>query len=153
VNTNVSKKPVGASGVVFFNLKMEMIRSSETSSSLQDITLHFHTLLKLQIQHIPGLDEGIGVATSWKAGVRSQAKARDFSPQIPDHLWDQPSPMPSGYQCAISKEVKQSSPETDHSAPSSAEVKNDGAVPPLPHYVFTTYYLIKLQHNFTFCCV
>jgi hypothetical protein len=129
---------------------MEMIHSSETSSSLEDITLHFHTPLKLQIQQIPGLDEGIGIAMYWKAGVRSQAEARDFFPQFPDLLWDQPSPISSGYQCGISKEVMQSSRETDHSAPFSAEVKNAGAVPPLLHYVLTTYYLIKLGHNFTY---
>jgi hypothetical protein len=33
----------------------------------------------------------------------------------------------------VSQGVKWQGCETDHSPPSSAEVKNDGAIPPLPH--------------------
>jgi hypothetical protein len=32
--------------------------------------------------------------------------------------------------------------EADHSLPSSAEVKNGGAIPPLPHYVFMIWCVI-----------
>jgi hypothetical protein len=38
-------------------------------------------------------------------------------------------PMDTG---AISPEIKKLVPETDHSPPSSAKVKNGGAIPPLP---------------------
>jgi hypothetical protein len=34
---------------------------------------------------------------------------------------------------AVTSGVNQQGREADHSLPSSAEVKNDGAIPPLPH--------------------
>jgi hypothetical protein len=55
------------------------------------------------------------------------AGARDFSvlhttqPPIRWALW------------ALSQEVKWQGCEADHSPPSSAEVKNDEAIPPFPH--------------------
>jgi hypothetical protein len=48
---------------------------------------------------------------------------------------------------ALSPEVKRSDREAKHSPPSSAEVKNSGAIPPLPH-VFMAKYLIKYRDNF-----
>jgi hypothetical protein len=42
--------------------------------------------------------------------------------------------------------IEQPGRETDHSPPVSAEVKNVGAIPPLPHRA----YLIKRRDNFTF---
>jgi hypothetical protein len=38
-----------------------------------------------------------------------------------------------GYRCAVSHGVKRQRREADHQPPSSAEVKNDGCVPPRPH--------------------
>jgi hypothetical protein len=48
--------------------------------------------------------------------------------------------------------VKRQGLEADNSSPSSAEVKNDGAIPPLPirlHGVVLNY-IIKCRDNFTF---
>jgi hypothetical protein len=45
-----------------------------------------------------------------------------------------PSLLPSGYRGLFyGGGVKRQGPEADHSPPSSAEVKNGGAIPPLPH--------------------
>jgi hypothetical protein len=47
--------------------------------------------------------------------------------------------------------VKRQGREADRSPPSSAEVKNDGSIPPLPHTSsWYTDYLIKHRGNFTF---
>jgi hypothetical protein len=55
----------------------------------------------------------------WTAGVRFQAKASDFSiQQVPE---------------AISLELKQPGCEANRSPPSSEELNNGGAVPPLLH--------------------
>jgi hypothetical protein len=40
--------------------------------------------------------------------------------------------------------------EADYSPPSSAEVKNGGAIPPLHSYVFMAWCLIKHKDNFNF---
>jgi hypothetical protein len=40
--------------------------------------------------------------------------------------------------------------EADHSTPTSAEVKNGGAIPPLPPHIFMAWYLIKPGGIFTF---
>jgi hypothetical protein len=50
--------------------------------------------------------------------------------KCPDQLWGLPSLLFSGYQ-GLCTGVKQPWCETDHSSVSSAEVKNEGAVPPL----------------------
>jgi hypothetical protein len=62
---------------------------------------------------------------SWKNEVFS-------SPQQPDQLWANPASytMDTG---SISLGVKRQGRETDRSTPSSAEVKNGGAIPLLPH--------------------
>jgi hypothetical protein len=55
-------------------------------------------------------------------------------------------------QCApgaLSSGVKRPWREADSSPPSSAKVKNGGAIPPLPH-VFMACYLIKPRDTFTF---
>jgi hypothetical protein len=50
------------------------------------------------------------------------------SSQRPDRDWDLPSLLFNGY-----RDIKQPGSEADHSPPSSSEVKNGGAIPPLPH--------------------
>jgi len=47
--------------------------------------------------------------------------------------------------------VKRPEREADHSPPSIAEVKDRGAVPPLPQYVFMSWRLFKHRDYFTFC--
>jgi hypothetical protein len=52
---------------------------------------------------------------------------------------------------AISPGVKRPGREADHSSPSSAEVKNGGAIPPLPPMSsWHSAKLIKHRENFTF---
>jgi hypothetical protein len=66
-----------------------------------------------------GLD-GLG----WIPG---RSKRFFSSPQRPDRFWCPPSLLFSGYRGALF-----TGREADHAFPSSAEVKNDGAIPPLP---------------------
>jgi hypothetical protein len=54
-------------------------------------------------------------------------------PQRPDRLGGPPSLLSNGYREALSLEVRWPAREADHSPPSTAEVRNGGAVPPLPH--------------------
>jgi hypothetical protein len=52
---------------------------------------------------------------------------------------------------ALSKGVKQQGREADHSLPSNAEVKKDGALPPLPHMSsWYSAYLFSHRDYFTF---
>jgi hypothetical protein len=51
-----------------------------------------------------------------------------YSPQRPDWLWGPPCLLYKGYQG-----VKWPGREADRSPPFSAEVKNGGDIPPLPH--------------------
>jgi hypothetical protein len=48
-------------------------------------------------------------------------------------LGDPPKLISNGYRDIFSKGVKRQGREADHSPPSSAKVKNGGAVPPLPN--------------------
>jgi hypothetical protein len=53
---------------------------------------------------------------------------------------------------ALSLGVKRPGPEADHSPPSGSEVKNGGAMHPLPHTSsWCVAQLIKHTENFTFC--
>jgi hypothetical protein len=50
--------------------------------------------------------------------------------------------------------IKRPGREADHSPPSSAGVKNGGAIPPLPHASsWHSAQLIKRRDNLTFLCV
>jgi hypothetical protein len=67
-----------------------------------------------------------------------------------------PAPLPTQppIQCvpgAPSPEIKRQGREADNSLPSSAEVKNGGAIPPLPIYIYgiVLNYIIKYTNNFT----
>jgi hypothetical protein len=68
-------------------------------------------------------------------GVRFPAGPRDFSPRRPDRQWGPPSLLSSGYRGRFPYGVKRPECEADHSPPSSAEVKNVGAIPPRPHRI------------------
>jgi hypothetical protein len=67
--------------------------------------------------------------------IRFQARARDCS--LPHSVQagsgPHPAPYPIGLRGLYILGVKQQGREADHSLPSSTEVKNDGAMPPLPH--------------------
>jgi hypothetical protein len=70
---------------------------------------------------------------SWTARVGFPAEEREFSllHRVQTGFWAHPASY-SKIPGAISTGVKQPGLEADHSPPSSAEVKNGGAIPPLP---------------------
>jgi hypothetical protein len=72
------------------------------------------------------------------------------SPPCPDWLWGPSSPLSKGMEGgALSPEVKRSGRESDHSPPSSAEVKNAWSYTSTPQYAFMAYYLVKNRDNLT----
>jgi hypothetical protein len=71
-----------------------------------------------------GRDSSVSRATGWTAGIRFPAWSR-FSLLHNVQL--------NGYRGTVSLEVKRPGLEADYSPPPSAEVKSDGAVPPLPY--------------------
>jgi hypothetical protein len=83
------------------------------------------------------------------AGVLFPAEARNSSPQLPDRHWGPPSFLFNGYQ-GLFPGGKAAGHEADHSAPSSAEVKNGGAIPPLRRMSsWHNASFIKRKDNFT----
>jgi hypothetical protein len=69
----------------------------------------------------------------WTAGVRFPAGARDFSLlSVQTHSRVHPASYPVGNRGSFPG-GKVAGHEADHSPPSSAKVKNGGAIPPLPH--------------------
>jgi hypothetical protein len=59
-----------------------------------------------------------------RSSIRGRGKRFFCSPRSPDRLRGPPSPLSSGYRGLFPR---------DYSPPSSAEDKNDKAIPPLPH--------------------
>jgi hypothetical protein len=67
-------------------------------------------------------------------GLISRKGKRFFStPQHPDQPWGPSSFLSKGHGGALFLEVKQPGHEGDHSLLCSAEVKNGGVIPSLPH--------------------
>jgi hypothetical protein len=76
----------------------------------------------------------LGITTSWTAGVQFPAGAGDFS--LLHRVDTGTGAYPASYAVgagALSPRVKRRRREADHSPPSSIEVNNVGAIPPLPH--------------------
>jgi hypothetical protein len=73
-----------------------------------------------------------GLRAGWP-GVRFPAGARDFSLLH--------SVQTGSGVHAISPRLERLGREADHSPPSSAEVKNGGAIPPLPH--MSSWYMLN----------
>jgi hypothetical protein len=63
--------------------------------------------------------------------VRRQGQEIFSCPQRPDQLCGSPSLLSNGYR-GMAPEVERPGCETDHSPPSDNEIKNEGAIPPLP---------------------
>jgi hypothetical protein len=91
-------------------------------------------------------------ATGWTARFRFPVGARLFSsPQSPNQAQSAPLQWAPGSPFLA---VKRPRREADHSPPSSAEVKNGGAIPPLPHlpswHIYGSTALVDLGHFFSF---
>jgi hypothetical protein len=82
-------------------------------------------------------DSTVGTATDYRLDDRGSILGRDGRflsfPQRPHWLWGSPSLLSNRYRGALSWGAKRSMGEADHSSPSSAEVKNDDAIPPFSH--------------------
>jgi hypothetical protein len=69
---------------------------------------------------------------NWTTGVRFSAREKLFLlHSVHTGSGTHPASYPIGTGCS-SPGVKRPVREPDHSPPASAEVKNDGAIPPLP---------------------
>jgi hypothetical protein len=83
---------------------------------------------------VVGMAQSVGRrATSWMAGVRFPAGAKDFSllHSVQVGSGAHPAFLSKGYS-----EVKRQGHVADHLPPSSAEVKKGGVIPPL-HNMFS----------------
>jgi hypothetical protein len=78
-------------------------------------------------------NSSVGIATGWTDGVRFPTWERDFLFSAMSIWALRPTHPPiQCVQAAISPGLERLGHETDRSPPSSAEAKNDGAIPPLP---------------------
>jgi hypothetical protein len=75
-------------------------------------------------------DSSMGVAMGY--GLIPDNSRFFSSPQLPDGLWGPPSLLANGHRGEFT-EGKRLRSEADDSSPPSAEIKNGGAIPPLPH--------------------
>jgi hypothetical protein len=91
-------------------------------------------LINLAEEQLLTYFSSVGIATGLTAGVRFPARARNFvllhSVQTGSKAHLASYPMSTG---STFPGVKRSGREADHSLPSSAKVKDGGAMPPLPH--------------------
>jgi hypothetical protein len=101
--------------------------------------------------YIGSRDSSVGVATGWTAGLRIPAGVKISSAaQRPNLLWGPPSLLFNGYRRLFPRGINRPGREADHLPPSCAEVKNGGAIPPLPHISsWHSAWLIKYRDNFT----
>jgi hypothetical protein len=79
-------------------------------------------------------DSSVGIAMCCMAKIRFLAEARDFLFSTASRLTlGHIQPPMQGVSWTLSPEVKRPGREADHSPPSIAEVKTDGAIQPLPY--------------------
>jgi hypothetical protein len=76
----------------------------------------------------------MGTVMGYVLHDRGSIPGRNFFSLLhrPDRFWGPPSYLSNGYQGSIAG-VKRLGHEADHSPPSSAEVKNGGAISPISH--------------------
>jgi hypothetical protein len=100
----------------------------------------------------PGRRHGIHVITKRlrlvSIATSLQAARLGFicCPWLPDLLWGPSNPVCNGYRRVVFPEVKQQGHESDHSLPSSAEVKNGGAESSVCRHGI----MFKYRENFTY---
>jgi hypothetical protein len=87
----------------------------------------------------------------WTAGVRFLAEESYFLYSTTSRPTPEPTQPPIQWVLgAVSPRLKWPGRVTDNLPPSSAKVKNVGAIPPLPQYVFMTWCSIGHREHFTF---
>jgi hypothetical protein len=81
-------------------------------------------------------DSSIHIATACglddRGSISGGGRRSDSSLLHPDRFWVPLSLLSNRYRGVLSLEVKRPEHDADHSPPSAAEVKNSGAIPPLP---------------------
>jgi hypothetical protein len=86
-----------------------------------------------QLCYSNGYKYNMTVYKGWRAEVRFPT-AQDFSlHSVQTDSGAHAASIPVGYMELFPRGVKRQGREADHSPPSSAEVKNGGAIPPLPY--------------------
>jgi hypothetical protein len=85
--------------------------------------------------HIPARDSSAGIATGYGLDYPGSIPCRqDFLLYVVQTVSEAPTQPPIEWiPGVISAGVKRPGHEADRSPPSSAEVRNGGAIPPLPH--------------------
>jgi hypothetical protein len=83
-------------------------------------------------------DSSVGIATGYRLDgpglITGTAKfvSLSYPHRLQDRLWGLPSLFSNGYRGLFRSGVDWQGREADHSSLSSADVKNGGAIPPLP---------------------
>jgi hypothetical protein len=78
------------------------------------------------------VDIAMSYGLNGRDSIPGRGKWFSFStPQCPDRFWNSPS-LSNVYRGCFPLRVKRLGREADHSPPSSAQVKNDGTLPPPP---------------------
>jgi hypothetical protein len=104
--------------------------------AVQNERLSIEPFLPTLLQYFRDISEGTNIATSCRVGVGLPA-GQDFSllHSVETSSGSHPACYPLS-TWAFSPGVKRPECESSHSIPSSAKVKNDTTLPPLPPYIF-----------------
>jgi hypothetical protein len=94
-------------------------------------------LINLMLRHLlRSRDSSVNTATGYRLGGRGSIPGRGkrfFSnPQRLDRLWGPPSILCNGYLGLFYPGANWQGRKADHSPPSTAEIKNGGAIPQFP---------------------
>jgi hypothetical protein len=124
-----------SSPIIITMLKSRWMEETEHVSRFGDIRNYY----KIVISKFEGRsrDSSVDIATGYGlddqgVGVWVPVSSRIFSsPRRPDRLWGPPSLLSNGYKGAVSPVLKRPERETDHSPPTSAEVRKCGSIHPL----------------------
>jgi hypothetical protein len=100
------------------------------------LPFHFFIIINITVSSKwKSQDSSVGITAGYGLvylGSISGSGKRFFSnPQCPDWIWGPPSLQHNRYKGLFPCGVKWPECEADHSHPSSAKVKNGGAIPPL----------------------
>jgi hypothetical protein len=82
------------------------------------------------------LDSSVGIATGYRLNGRGSVPGRTKDVSLLHSVQTRSGAHQASYPVstgALSPEEERPGREVDHSPPSSVEIKNDGAIPPLPH--------------------